>query len=49
MYEHTIKETSSWIYTLYLEGKSEQDIRIITGFDNELISNVIDCCNNLYV
>jgi len=48
-FEFTKKKISKKVWIYYLQGKSEQDIRIITRLDSKIISNIIDCCNFLYI
>lgn len=48
-FEFTKRKVVKRIYSLYLNGKSTQEIRIITRYDDKTINNVIDCCNYLYV
>lgn len=48
-FEFTKKKYIKKVYSLYLQGKSEQDICLITNIERKYISNIIDCCNYLYI
>lgn len=48
-FEHTRKEAVDMVYSLYLEGYSEEEIFILSRVDLKMISNIIDCVNYLNI